>query len=325
MADHDDDHLARIAAYNEDDVRATRAVRDWLVDQRPRSVPWRAAVTKGYTADPDLDERIERLQGFDPGTPEHLMGDVLGYWRREKAVVAANCLRLSMASEAEQIESPSAIARLTFLGTEQVLTPTGRVAKWPAAVFEFPPQLVDADIRAESKLIDAVEEYEWAFFEVIDVDRDRGRLRLDWNEKAQSNGTRFRRRSCITPGSKRGSRRTRSRSWPMRCWPAMRTRVGHQMLRRALPAFVAGAGPADRYVHGRRRRHLWVGAGPRSQLRAHSRSAWHGQDLYGRAHHPYPRERGPAGGHHGDEPQRDRQPSRSRCRVLRRSGRSPRH
>ena len=35
MADRDADHLTAIAAYNEDDVRATRAVRDWLVDQRP--------------------------------------------------------------------------------------------------------------------------------------------------------------------------------------------------------------------------------------------------------------------------------------------------
>ena len=35
MADREADHLTAIAAYNEDDVRATRAVRDWLVEQRP--------------------------------------------------------------------------------------------------------------------------------------------------------------------------------------------------------------------------------------------------------------------------------------------------
>ncbi len=35
MADRDDQAISTaIAAYNEDDVRATRAVRDWLVEQR---------------------------------------------------------------------------------------------------------------------------------------------------------------------------------------------------------------------------------------------------------------------------------------------------
>ena len=43
MRDRDPARLQRIARYNEDDVRATLAVRDWLVDHRPDDVPWRAA------------------------------------------------------------------------------------------------------------------------------------------------------------------------------------------------------------------------------------------------------------------------------------------
>ena len=52
MADRDADHLTAIAAYNEDDVRATRAVRDWLVDQRPAAMPWRPAVLDTYEPRP---------------------------------------------------------------------------------------------------------------------------------------------------------------------------------------------------------------------------------------------------------------------------------
>ena len=70
-------------------------------------MPWRAAVLDLAPDDPELDARIEALHAFGPGTVEHLMGDLLGYWRRERRVVAADSLRLSMADEHEQLESPA--------------------------------------------------------------------------------------------------------------------------------------------------------------------------------------------------------------------------
>ena len=68
MRDRDPARLQRIARYNEDDVRATLAVRDWLVDHRPDDVPWRAAVLDPAPEDPELDARIEALHAFGPGT-----------------------------------------------------------------------------------------------------------------------------------------------------------------------------------------------------------------------------------------------------------------
>ena len=108
--------LDRIAAYNEDDVRATRALRDWLVTQRPTDIAWRAAVIGQEEPDAELDARIEALHAFGPGTVEHLMGDLLGYWRRERSVVNADAYRLSIADEADQFESLAAITRLSFAG-----------------------------------------------------------------------------------------------------------------------------------------------------------------------------------------------------------------
>ena len=55
MHDRDEARLERIARYNEDDVRATRAVRDWLVDHRPDDMDWRDAVLE-----PQVDERRTR-------------------------------------------------------------------------------------------------------------------------------------------------------------------------------------------------------------------------------------------------------------------------
>ena len=141
MADREADHLTAIAAYNEDDVRATRAVRDWLVEQRPATTPWRPAVLDKYVVDPELDARIEALHAFGPGTDEHLMGDLLGYWRRENSAVAMKALLLSTAPDTEQMESMGAIARLKYVGRKpQHHAKTGKELKWEAAVFTFPPQ-----------------------------------------------------------------------------------------------------------------------------------------------------------------------------------------
>ena len=86
------------------------------------------------------------------------MGDLLGYWRRERRVVAADCLRLSMADEHDQLESPGAIARLQFDGFARPLQRQDRQdsCKWPAAAFSFPDQPLDPDIEPGSKMIVAL-------------------------------------------------------------------------------------------------------------------------------------------------------------------------
>jgi uncharacterized protein len=184
MGDHDTDRLERIARYNEDDVRATRAVRDWLVEHRPADVDWRDPVLEPVVDDAELDERIEALHAFGPGTDEHLMGDLLGYWRREKRVVAAECLRLSMADEHDQFESFDAIAQLRFEGFEdRYSAKTGKKLKWPAGVFSFPDQPLSPDVEPGSNMIMALNEQRWAFFPLAAIDRDARRLEVSWNQE----------------------------------------------------------------------------------------------------------------------------------------------
>ncbi len=189
MRDSAPDRLERIARYNEDDVRATLAVRDWLVAQRPGDIAWRDAVLEPREDDEDLDTRIEALHAFGPGTPEHLMGDLLGYWRRERRVLSADRLRLSRADEHEQLESPSVIARLTFEGyQDRFHARTGKRLDQPAALFSFPPQPVDPDITPGSSLIVALTEQQWSFFDVEAVDRDAGTLRVVANTHMTDDG-----------------------------------------------------------------------------------------------------------------------------------------
>ena len=96
--DADPARLERIARYNADDVEATKALRDWLIDRRPADLPWRPAVLAvAEPADIELDAQVEALLAIEPPTPptgddaaeaappcpEHLLAHLLGYWRRE--------------------------------------------------------------------------------------------------------------------------------------------------------------------------------------------------------------------------------------------------
>jgi predicted RecB family nuclease len=82
--------LAAIAAYNEDDCRATLALRDWLLARRPDDGPWPEVVAPrerdGATvAVVGAREalRAALLDGAGPGEPRWLAGELLEYHRRE--------------------------------------------------------------------------------------------------------------------------------------------------------------------------------------------------------------------------------------------------
>jgi predicted RecB family nuclease len=242
MRSNEQPMLDRIAAYNEDDVRATRALRDWLVTQRPVGMPWRPAVLGRDEPDAELDARIEALHAFGPGTVEHLMGDLLGYWRRERRVVSADAYRLSIADEADQFESLSAITRLTFQGFEPQVLKNGKPAKWPWARFTFPTQPIDVEITRGSKLIVAVNEQEWVFFTVAEIDRHAGHLAVTWDGEAAE--------KAIYPSSlvhyewfREGAKLTALEQLADEMLAGRADRVAHAILRRDLPAFEPGRGP----------------------------------------------------------------------------------
>ena len=65
---HDPDALTRIAAYNEDDVRATRALRDWLVEHRPGESAVAVRLTRTVRGrSPELDAQVAALHAFGSG------------------------------------------------------------------------------------------------------------------------------------------------------------------------------------------------------------------------------------------------------------------
>jgi uncharacterized protein len=88
MRDRDDDLLGSIAEYNEDDCRATLALRDWLVAQHPAELPW----VEPQPGEPPANgeplaqrEELRRrlVQDEEAGSPRWLAGELLEYHRRE--------------------------------------------------------------------------------------------------------------------------------------------------------------------------------------------------------------------------------------------------
>src|SRR5205809_3496418 len=87
MQTRDEAALARIAAYNDEDCRATLALRDWLVANRPDGARWAEAVAAEARDDAGAGEReaLRRAltEGSDPGSARWLAGELLEYHRRE--------------------------------------------------------------------------------------------------------------------------------------------------------------------------------------------------------------------------------------------------
>src|SRR5690606_7547609 len=117
----DEQKLTRIAAYNEDDVRATRALRDWLLEHRAEDLPWRAPAIETEEEHPDLDEQVAALHAYGDGTPEHLLGEVLGYWLREWRACKAPKLAKVAGDTPSLLDEADVIAGLTCIGqTERI-------------------------------------------------------------------------------------------------------------------------------------------------------------------------------------------------------------
>ena len=140
MADGETSGLTDIARYNEDDVRATMALRDWLVTQRPTDLPWFVHEPDDDAFEPD--EKIARLHKFGPDSTEYLLGDLLGYWGREwLAYITPKMVKLQSDPQ-DVIDDPEVIADLEYVGLVERTGANGRQVR-PAMRFTFPPQVLD--------------------------------------------------------------------------------------------------------------------------------------------------------------------------------------
>ncbi len=189
MKEGDPTLLDRIAAYNEDDVRSTLALREWLVDQRPLGLAWRSARFELEDRTPDLDAQVASLHAAGPDTLEHLLGDLLGYWQREWRAQAAPKLAKALGDSATLLGDPEVLTGLEWVGSVDRVSSTGRTLL-PAMRFRWPVQEIgpDSSLDRWEKILYATPDGVPGFAGVDVIDPVRREIDLTWNARAQELG-----------------------------------------------------------------------------------------------------------------------------------------
>ena len=135
--------LDEIAAYNEEDCRATLGLLEWLHECGPADLPWPAPpdpqpLSPETTEALDARQRLreELLAGAEPGTSRWLAGELLEYHRREARPAWWGYFeRLGMSPE-ELVEDSESIGDLEA----DRGTPPRPVKRSLVHTLRFPPQ-----------------------------------------------------------------------------------------------------------------------------------------------------------------------------------------
>lgn len=183
MVDGDQSELNAIATYNEDDVRATLALRDWLIKQRPAELPWREPPDEPSEVIVDINDMIARFHQSDEGSPEHLLGDLLGYWTNEWWAYLMPKLAQAKQDTADLMDARDAIADLTPIGEFPRIGVKGQVKKNPAMRFSFPAQQFGDFADEEARVLYTLPEGTWRSAEVDNLNADSLEIDLEWGEK----------------------------------------------------------------------------------------------------------------------------------------------
>ncbi len=186
MVSKDPQILEAIARYNEDDVAATLALREWLLQQRSGDSSWRDAVLLVEEEPRDTDELIEGLRKFGERSPEELLGDLLNYWRRERSANTTPKFAQAASDFAELYDDRDFIANLRFKGFEETRSAKGVASK--NAVFTWPAQAVDPSFKRGTGVLYTGVGVEQGYGYLPEVDLARRELKMGWRERHEEQG-----------------------------------------------------------------------------------------------------------------------------------------
>ena len=191
MADGDPADLDRIAAYNEDDVRATLALRDWLVEHRPPDLAWRKRPFETEPrCCPSSTSRSRRSTPSAGGHPSTFSATCSATGGASGGPTSPRNWPSARPDTAELLDDPEVDRRAHPIGLRR--RGSGRRASCSSARrmrFTFPaadPGRLPA--RRRPGAVPRRPTAEWLRAASIASTRARGRARPEWNEEQQERG-----------------------------------------------------------------------------------------------------------------------------------------
>jgi uncharacterized protein len=182
-----DEILTDIARYNCEDVQATMALRSWLIERRPDELEWRDAQLETTPYELDTDDLVEGLKAFGESSPEHLLSDLLNYWRRERSANTTPKFAEAASDFGALYGDRDYIANLTFEGFEETVAKSGEVSKY--ARFSWPEQVVDTSTFARQKnVLYTGVGVEHGYGYVSELDHGKRELKMRWRERHDEAG-----------------------------------------------------------------------------------------------------------------------------------------
>ena len=166
---------------------ATMALRDWLVVTSTRQT--RHGARRSSRCDEpelDTDEIVEALKEFGEQSPEHLLGELLNYWRRERSANVTPKFAEAASDFASLYGDRDFIANLQFLGFEEVTGRSGEPVK--NAVFTWPEQTVDSAFRTKNERAVHRGRRRARLRVLAQIDFESVKLRMRWSESSEESG-----------------------------------------------------------------------------------------------------------------------------------------
>jgi uncharacterized protein len=242
MTSGDDQLLRNIAVYNKDDVASTLALRDWLIAQRPADLPWREAVIEREPYELDTDELVERLHDYGECTPEHLLGDLLNYWRRERSADVTPKYVALNGDYTVLYDNLDYLTNLTYVRMED---PTGR-EKFPRMVLSWPDQVVDRGLVAKDEVLYAGVGVQYGNGQIANINFERREIAIRWGKVQEERGgipAALTKDRNFRPWAKAGALKDLARQVLDPQLHGEPSRLAMSLLRAQTPRFTPGHGP----------------------------------------------------------------------------------
>ena len=177
--------LEEIALYNQNDVRSTMVLRDWLLANRPEGTSWREARFEEYENNRELDEISFKLLQYEPGTIQHLMGNLVGYWRREHSAHLTPLREKVKKPVADLIDDPDVVTGIALVERLEPKLNEEKGQITEKAVFTWDEQDLDPSWSGSSVYVgDAAGESN--FGSASQFDLEERRVTVSWKHDAGS-------------------------------------------------------------------------------------------------------------------------------------------